>query len=88
MKPETKQSPKERALRDEKSSVSRHELERVALDDVGNVVYDIAEVEPEIHLRTYLAVASMILINFVQVFTLQGPPTVVSYGSWTDTGDN
>ena len=64
---------------EEKCSTYRDEVERTDLDNAGNIVYDLAEMEPEIHLRTYLAVASMILINFVQVFTLQGPPTVVSF---------
>ena len=82
----TKQSPMDTTLEEEKSPTPHHKLERVALDDVGNVVYDLAEVEPKIHLRTYLAIASMILINFVQVFTLQGPPIVVSNNSWINTG--
>ena len=42
-----------------------------------NLVYDDAEQEPELHLRTYVAVAAMFLLNFVQVFALTGPPVVV-----------
>lgn len=40
--------------------------------------------EPELHARTYLALAAMFLLNMVQVLALQGPPTVVSLfmGEW------
>jgi hypothetical protein len=41
------------------------------------LVYENAEEEPELHARTYLALASMFLLNFVQVVALQGPPAVV-----------
>jgi hypothetical protein len=34
-------------------------------------------IEPELHARTYIALAAMILLNFVQILALQGPPTVV-----------
>lgn len=44
-----------------------------------NLVYDHDDEEPEIHARTYLAVAAMFLLNTVQVVALQGPPAVVSY---------
>ena len=47
-------------------------------DDETNLVYDRVDDEPELHFRTYLACFSMILVNFVQVFALQGPPSVVS----------
>lgn len=43
-----------------------------------NLVYDNVDVEPELHLRTYLALASVILLNYVQVIALQSPPAVVS----------
>lgn len=42
-----------------------------------NLVYDNDEEEPEVHLRTCLALAAMFLLNLVQVFGLQGPPAVV-----------
>lgn len=45
--------------------------------DEGNLVYDDLDEEPEIHLRTWIAMLSMFLLNFVQVFALQGPPAVV-----------
>lgn len=44
-----------------------------------NLVYENDDEEPEIHARTYLAVAAMFLLNTVQVVALQGPPAVVSY---------
>lgn len=43
----------------------------------SNLVYDQDEEEPELHARTYFAVAAMFLLNMVQVLALQGPPTVV-----------
>ena len=43
----------------------------------GNLVYDVDDEEPELHLRTYIAIAAMFLLNLVQVFALQGPPAVV-----------
>jgi hypothetical protein len=43
-----------------------------------NLVYDNDEEEPELHAKTYIALAAMFLLNFVQVLALQGPPAVVS----------
>lgn len=43
-----------------------------------NLVYDEEDIEPEIHLRTWIAVGAMFLLNYVQVLALQGPPAVVS----------
>lgn len=42
-----------------------------------NLVYDDNDEEPELHFRTYFALAAMFLLNLVQVFALQGPPAVV-----------
>lgn len=36
------------------------------------------EVEPEFHARTWIALAAFFLLNYVQVFALQGPSSVVS----------
>jgi hypothetical protein len=44
----------------------------------NNLVYDNADEEPVVHLRTWIALASMFLMNFVQTLALQGPPSVVS----------
>ena len=48
-----------------------------------NLVYNHDDEEPELHARTYFAVVAMFLLNMVQVFALQGPPTVVSSGLGT-----
>ena len=42
-----------------------------------NLVYNDDEIEPEIHARTWIALASLWLLNYVQVVALQGPPAVV-----------
>jgi hypothetical protein len=43
----------------------------------ANLAYNDVDEEPELHLRTYIAVAAMLLLNYVQVIALQGPPVVV-----------
>lgn len=72
------QSPMEKEVQSgtygEKHGVDVHEH---AVDAHGNLVYENLEEEPELHARTYLALASMFLLNLVQVFALQGPPAVV-----------
>lgn len=42
-----------------------------------NLTYS-GDEEPELHLQTWIAVAAMFMLNFVQVFALMGPPAVVS----------
>jgi hypothetical protein len=49
------------------------------IDASTDLVYNDDDEEPELHARTYLALAAMFLLNLVQVFALQGPPAVVSY---------
>ena len=44
----------------------------------GDLVYDDAEHEPELHIRTWIALAAMCLFNYVVVFALLSPPAVVS----------
>jgi hypothetical protein len=44
----------------------------------GNLHYDEVDEEPELHMRTYVALFSMFMLNMVQVVALQGPPAVVS----------
>ena len=56
---------------------SSHHVEKIASSD-ANLVYDHNEEEPELHARTYIAVLAMFLMNFAQLFGLQGPPVVVS----------
>jgi hypothetical protein len=42
-----------------------------------NLVYDNDNEEPELHARTWVALAAMGLLNFVVIFALLGPPAVV-----------
>ncbi len=44
----------------------------------GNLVYAHEDEEPEIHIRTWIAYASMVILIFVQSLSLQAPPSVVS----------
>ena len=44
----------------------------------GNLVYVQEDEEPEIHIRTWVAYGSMLLLIFCQNMCLQGPPSVVS----------
>ena len=60
----------------ENLSEEKH-LEQVVTSE-DNLVYDDVDEEPELHARTYIALASMFLLNLVQVVALQGPPAVVS----------
>lgn len=53
----------------------------------ANLVYSQDDEEPEIHVRTYVAVAAMFLLNMIQVFALQGPPAVVCSDCETDCMD-
>ena len=48
------------------------------LPENPNTFYDDVDHEPEIHLKTYFAVAAMLFLNYVQIIALQGPPLVVS----------
>lgn len=41
-----------------------------------NLVYE-DDQQPELHARTYFALAAMFLLNLVQVFGLMGPPAGV-----------
>lgn len=62
----------------EKNSEKVDHLEQV-VTDASNLVYDDNEEEPELHARTYFALAAMFTLNLVQVVALQGPPAVVSH---------
>ena len=65
------------SVQDDNSEEEKH-IERVPTPDT-NLVYDDQDEEPELHARTYFALAAMFLLNLVQVFALQGPPAVVCY---------
>ncbi|KAJ9602510.1 hypothetical protein H2200_013053 [Cladophialophora chaetospira] len=45
-------------------------------EPASNLSYDEDEVKPELHARTFLALAAMWLLNLVQLFAIQGPPAV------------
>ncbi|OAQ58550.1 siderophore iron transporter [Pochonia chlamydosporia 170] len=68
---QTQVSPSEKTLED-----SEH-LEMTA-NETSNLAYSQDDEEPELHARTYFAVAAMFVLNMVQVLALQGPPTVLS----------
>ena len=61
---------------------------QTAMVDGTNPVYDEEDVEPEIHIRTWVAVAAMLFLNFVQVIALQGPPVVARQQQLTVLSDN
>lgn len=69
--------PRHFSVHDDNSVEEKH-IERVPTSDT-NLVYDDQDEEPELHARTYFALAAMFLLNLVQVFALQGPPAVVCY---------
>lgn len=64
-------APSEKTMEDPKH------LETVN-SQTSNLAYSQDDEEPELHARTYFAVAAMFFLNMVQVLALQGPPTVVS----------
>jgi hypothetical protein len=59
-----------------KDSIEEQQVERIPSVD-PNFVYEDNDEEPELHARTYFALAAMFLLNLVQVLALQGPPAVV-----------
>lgn len=44
-----------------------------------NLIYENEDEEPVLHARTYIALAAMFLLDFIQALALTGPPTVLSY---------
>ncbi|KIW95573.1 uncharacterized protein Z519_04158 [Cladophialophora bantiana CBS 173.52] len=56
-------------------------------ENLDNLVYDNEEEEPELHMRTYLALASIYLLLVGQGLAFQGPPSVLPYIG-ADLGDN
>lgn len=61
----------------EKTASETQHLENVTKAYDENLVYRLNE-EPELHLKTWFALAAMFLLNMVQVFGLLGPPAGVS----------
>lgn len=60
----------------EKDAAGSTYVEQTA-PEVRDLTYENPDEEPELHLKTYFAVAALFLLNFVQVFALTGPPVVV-----------
>lgn len=56
---------------------SDQHAEHVGTTSDGNLHYENDEEEPDIHLRTYVAVGSVIVFTFAGLLSLQGPPAVV-----------
>lgn len=53
-------------------------LEVEEIEESTNLVYEEVEEVPELHMRTWIALAWMFLLNLVQLITLQGIPAVIS----------
>lgn len=53
------------------------QMEHIDVSD-QNIAFDEAEMEPQFHARTWIALVAFFLLNFVQVVALQGPASVVS----------
>ena len=51
-------------------SLNIGDLEKTTSPPTENPVYDNVDEEPVIHIRTWIALASMFLMNFVQTFAL------------------
>ncbi|ETI27892.1 hypothetical protein G647_00341 [Cladophialophora carrionii CBS 160.54] len=64
---------------EEKREVSSEKQIEDADAGDGNLHYDEVDEEPELHMRTYVALFSMFLLNMVQVVALQGPPAVLDW---------
>lgn len=70
--PSVQEKTTAKATNDISHGIVHHEKQAV------NLVYDAVDEEPEICMRTWIALAAMFLLNYVQVVALQGPPAVVS----------
>ena len=44
---------------------------------LDNLVYTDADEEPELHTRTFIALAALFILNLTLTVAVQGPPTVV-----------
>lgn len=52
-------------------------LENIDTNDNLNIHYDEVDEEPELHMRTYIAIAAVCVMNLVQTIAVQGPPAAV-----------
>lgn len=64
--------------RDEKRFLREQQLETVVPAE-GNIVYEDADHEPELHYKTYIALGAMFLLNLVNTFSIFSPPVAVSH---------
>ncbi|KAK4494709.1 hypothetical protein PRZ48_014065 [Zasmidium cellare] len=58
---------------------SEAEYDRRMNNTEDDLVYDNADEEPELHVRTVVACVAMFLLNFVQLIALNGPPAVLPF---------
>jgi hypothetical protein len=72
----------EATLEGDSKSCDQYELQETEYVEQSNanLTFDEDEAEPELHARTWLALAAMHLVVFTQVVALQGPPAVVRNG--------
>ena len=70
------------------ASENNEKIIQTAMVDGTNPVYEEEDIEPEVHIRTWVAVAAMLFLNFVQVISLQGPPVVASQQQLAVPSDN
>lgn len=80
--PGSRAGPDHLSIHEKSSFANEQHLEQVTTSN-GNSEYNNSEEEPEMHARTYLALAAMFLLNLAQVVALQGPPAVVSLNCCT-----
>ena len=57
----------------EKGVTSSNQELDVLKSEGKNLVYDDVDQEPELGARTYIALGAFFLLNYVQVYALQGP---------------
>ncbi|KAL1653567.1 hypothetical protein SLS61_003713 [Didymella pomorum] len=50
-----------------------------ATNDDLNFHYEEVDEEPELHMRTWIAIAAVCVMNLVQTIAVQGPPAVITY---------
>lgn len=67
------------AQMDEKGSPAEERVEVLKTSEL-NLSYNEVDEEPSLHVRTYIALAAMFILNLVQMVALQGPPTFVRPG--------
>lgn len=83
---DTVDRPVDRGLDAGPKAEGEYQLKEVELVDLSLPAPANSEEEavPDLHVRTWIAVAAFFLLNYVQVIALQGPATVVRYGGSRD----